>query len=77
MYKTYRLTSKTGKSRIVTEFPHVAKQTPCPWDDTKYARVMIPFTATEQANHKHPQQHIQIVRRNRLSIIRPSIVKAA
>lgn len=76
MYKKYRLISKNGKVRIVTEFPWVAPA-PCPWDNERFARVMIPFSESEQAKHKHPQQHIQIVRRNRLSIIRPSIVKAA
>lgn len=73
MYKEYSLQNKDGTSRTVTEFPWVAKQVPCPWDDNKYARVMIPFDKVEQRKHKHPKQHTQIVRRNRLSIIRNRI----
>lgn len=73
MYKTFKLAGKNGKSRICTEFPWVAKQVPCPWDDNKYARVMIPFTATEQRHHKHLKQHTQIVKRERLTIVLPSV----
>lgn len=77
MYKEYNLTSKSGKPRVVTEFPWVAKQVPCPWDDNKFARVMIPYNATEQRNHKHLKQHTQIVRRDRLSIVRPEQLRVS
>lgn len=77
MYHEYNLRSKNGSTRIVTEFPWVAKQVPCPWDDSKFARVMIPYNATEQRNHKHLKQHTQIVRRDRLSIVRPVLKKVS
>lgn len=75
MYKVFNLKDKRGNSRVVTEFPWVAKQSPCPWNEDQYARVMIPYTKAEQANHKHPRQHMQIVRRNRLSIVKPAQLK--
>ena len=79
MYNQFNLLSKCGHKKpvIVTEFPWVAKQIPCPWDDSKFARVMIPFNAVEQRNHKHAKQHTQIVRRDRLSIVRPVLKEVA
>ena len=73
MYKTFEMTMKNGKVVQVTDFPHVAKQMPCPWDDNKYARVMIPYNKVEQRNHKHPRQHIQIVSRSRLRAVQQKL----
>lgn len=75
--RQFNLRSKDGTTRVVTDFPWIAKQVPCPWDESRYARVMIPFNATEQKNHKHAKQHTQIVRRERLTIVRPVPMKVA
>lgn len=75
--RQFTLTSSNGNTRTVTDFPWIAKQTPCPWNDSKYARVMIPFTDAEQSKHKHAKQHIQIVNRNRLSVIKPNLAQVS
>lgn len=73
MYREYTLKSKGRPDRLVIEFPWATPRDMCPWDDNKYARVVIPYNSTEQRGHRHQKQHTQIVRRDRLSIVRPTI----
>ena len=61
---------KTG--RACYAFPWESAKAPCPWNQSQYERVVIPFTPAEQLNSRK-KVHIQIVSRANLSLVKHSV----
>lgn len=59
---------KTG--RACYDFPWHSSG-PCPWDQGKYIRVVMPFTDRE-ARNSHKKVHIQIIKRSSLELVKPT-----
>ena len=66
MNHVYKLKA-TG--RIAYSFPWESAKTPCPWNQSKYERVVIPFTEIEKRN-SGKKVHIQVVRRDKLELVK-------
>lgn len=69
--KVYMLNS-TG--RQVFLFPWESRGAQCPWDDSKYIRVLIPLNAAERRN-SNKKVHTQIIRRDNLREVRQMRMK--
>ena len=55
--------------RACYPFPWENHKLPCPWDNEKYARVVIPLTAQEKRGSSKTI-HIQVVRRDNLELVK-------
>lgn len=58
--------------RACYPFPWESHKLPCPWNNEKYARVVIPLTEQEKV-HSRKSIHIQIVRRDKLEMVRQTV----
>jgi len=56
-------------NRVAYAFPWESAKAPCPWNQSQYERVVIPFTETEKRNSNR-KVHIQIVRRDKLELMK-------
>lgn len=60
--------------RVAYSFPWESAKTPCPWNQSQYERVIIPFTDIEKRN-SIKKVHIQIVRRDKLELVKNPVPK--
>lgn len=56
-------------NRVAYSFPWESAKTPCPWNQSQYERVVIPFTELEKRNSTK-RVHIQVVRRDKLELVK-------
>lgn len=65
---------KTG--RVCYAFPWESQKAPCPWNQEKYERVVTPLTDKEKQHAgKGTTVHIQVVRRDKLELVKPTRLK--